>query len=242
MTLKDYVPSGFKDHLRVLAARRHFPGRRVESAFVSCDAMLGTPCAIERDAIVAAGARLGDHTAAYRGAVIGSAVQLGDYSYVNEGSLVISGHIGRFCSISPACTIGLQEHPLTLLSTSPLLYGDDNVLGEPRRWEEITAPPQIGSDVWIGAHAVILQGVSIGHGAVIAAGAVVTRDVPPYAVVGGVPAKVIKMRFSEETVRALLELSWWDWPLETLQRHAALFALNEAELLSQLKAVLNNPG
>lgn len=74
--------------------------------------------------------------------------------------------------------------------------------------------PIIGNDVWIGANAIILQGVTIGDGAIIAAGAVVTKDVPPYAIVGGVPAKVIKYRFSDEVILKLLQIKWWDKPEE----------------------------
>jgi acetyltransferase-like isoleucine patch superfamily enzyme len=154
--------------------------------------------------------------------------------------LITSGHIGRFCSISPGCTIGLQEHPLALLSTSPQLYGDDNLFGVPRYWEEFAAPPSIGSDVWIGAQVVVLQGVHIGHGAVIAAGAVITRDIPPYAIVGGVPAKVIRMRFDDEIVQHLIKLQWWDWPVQTLRQHASLFCADTQEVLSRLKMVVNS--
>ncbi len=233
MMLKDYVPTWIKDYRRLVRARRCFPGRRVESAFVSPNAVLGTPCAIERDAVVAAGARLGDHTAVYRGAVVGGRVVLGDCSYINEGSIVIAAVIGRFCSISPGCSIGLQNHPLALLSTSPLIYGDDNILGVSPWWSEITAPPEIGSDVWIGTRAIVLQGVTIGHGAVVAAGAVVTRDVAPYAIVGGVPARHISMRFTEATVLRLLELKWWESPLESLRQRIDFLRNSEADWLNE---------
>lgn len=77
----------------------------------------------------------------------------------------------------------------------------------------------IGSDVWIGYEAVILAGVTIGDGAVIGARAVVTKDVPPYTIVGGVPAKSIRKRFSDDIITALLELRWWDWPEERIAAH-----------------------
>ena len=82
---------------------------------------------------------------------------------------------------------------------------------------------RIGHDVWIGANALILPEVTIGDGAVIAAGAVVTRDVPPYAIVGGVPARVIRYRFSPEMIDAFLEIKWWDWPLEKIKENFDLF-------------------
>ena len=76
----------------------------------------------------------------------------------------------------------------------------------------------IGNDVWIGYEAVVMAGVHIGDGAVVAARAVVTRDVPPYAIVGGVPARIIRMRFDERTIARLLETAWWDWPADRIRR------------------------
>ena len=81
----------------------------------------------------------------------------------------------------------------------------------------------IGNDVWIGSHALILGGVKIGDGAVIGAGAVVTKDVPPYAVVGGVPARIIKYRFSQEIIDKLLEIKWWNLPENILKENIKLF-------------------
>lgn len=82
---------------------------------------------------------------------------------------------------------------------------------------------RIGNDVWIGANAVILPGVTVGDGAVIAAGAVVTKDVKPYSIVGGVPAKLIKYRFEPWQIELLLKLKWWDWPLEKIKENITLF-------------------
>ena len=80
----------------------------------------------------------------------------------------------------------------------------------------------IGNDVWIGYEAVIMAGVTIGDGAIIGARAVVTKDVPPYTIVGGVPAKQIRKRFSDETISELLNLKWWDWPIEKISRNIEL--------------------
>ena len=82
----------------------------------------------------------------------------------------------------------------------------------------------IGSDVWIGARAMIVDGVHVGHGAVVAAGAVVTKDVEPYSIVGGVPARVLRYRFPPEVIAGLLEIEWWNWPYHRIQERAADFA------------------
>jgi len=105
-------------------------------------------------------------------------------------------------SVAYGVRIGLPEHPVNMVSTSPKIYR--NI--KSKDIKDVYFPPIIGNDVWIGANAIILQGVTIGDGAVIAAGAVVTKDVPPYAIVGGVPAKVIKYRFSDDVILKLLEI------------------------------------
>lgn len=146
-----------------------------------------------------------------------SALEIGAFSYFVGGVIDACRSIGRYCSIAAGVRIGEPEHPTDWLATSPFQYDADrfgwhssaagaDVL--PARG--FNAPPVvIGNDVWIGANAVLLRGVTVGDGAVVASGAVVTRDVPPYAIVGGVPARVIRYRFDEELVAELLELQWW---------------------------------
>lgn len=143
---------------------------------------------------------------------IGQNVVLGDFSYVNSDTRVTSGTIGKFCSISYGCQIGMSEHPVNFLSSSPYLYGSSNIFGIPPYFEEIHSPPVIGNDVWIGGGVTILQGVTVGDGAIIAAGAVVNRDVEPYTIVGGVPAKFIKQRFDTDSTELLINLKWWELP------------------------------
>jgi acetyltransferase-like isoleucine patch superfamily enzyme len=142
--------------------------------------------------------------------VVNAQVKLGDWSYANKGAILFSGSIGRFCSIGHYAQIGPENHPLDHLSSSPYLYKSGGLLDGDSGWNEWDAPPQIGNDVWIGSHAVVLQGVAVGDGAVIAAGAVVIDDVEPYSIVGGVPAKRIGDRFDAATVERLLKLRWWD--------------------------------
>lgn len=124
--------------------------------------------------------------------------------------------IGKFCSIAGGVNIFLaSEHDTDSVSTYSFesLFIDGKDLSRKSRTKGDIV---IGNDVWIGDGVLILSGVRIGDGAVVAARAVVTKDVPPYAIVGGIPAKIIRMRFSPEIVAALLRISWWDWPLERI--------------------------
>lgn len=129
--------------------------------------------------------------------------------------------IGRYCSVAKHVDIGVPQHPVNWLSISPRQYFPDFQIWTKSYGKEVSRIPfwgeskitEIGNDVWIGDRVLIMGGVKIGDGAIIAAGAVVTKDVPPYAVVGGVPAKVIKYRFDEGTVKKLLDLQWWKYDL-----------------------------
>ncbi|PAE38191.1 hypothetical protein CHI06_18905 [Bacillus sp. 7884-1] len=157
-----------------------------------------------------------------------SEAELGDYSYINTGTLVGEGtKIGKYCSISYYCQIGLYGHPVNFISTHPSTYGKNNIFAEGEIDFIDKEPPIIGNDVWIGGNAVVMRGVNIGDGAIVAAGAVVTKDVPDYSIVAGVPAKVIKMRFEDEKVNFLKKLKWWNLPKEELLKYKKLFHANE---------------
>ena len=143
------------------------------------------------------------------------------YHYpVNHDRLVI----GKFCSIACGAKFlfNSANHTLSSLSTYPFPIffkeWDLDIQNITDAWDN-KGDIVIGNDVWIGYEAVILAGVSIGDGAVIGARAVVTKDVPPYTIVGGVPAKPIRRRFPDETIASLQKLRWWDWPEEKIQRH-----------------------
>jgi acetyltransferase-like isoleucine patch superfamily enzyme len=158
----------------------------------------------------------------------GLQLEIGRYSYGTprvyfQGDRGRRLVIGNFVSIGPDVKIfcGRQgSHPLDLLSSFPMgmLYPDwaggtaDTTSRVFTRNLDIT----IGNDVWIGANAVILAGAAIGHGSVIAAGGVVNSSIPPYTLAGGVPARPIRLRFAPDVVKRLLELAWWDLPIETL--------------------------
>lgn len=150
-----------------------------------------------------------------------NSVQLNDCSYLSTSSIISRTKIGKFCSIGPDCRIGLGKHPSknfvsthpVFFSTSqqiPISFADRNYFNE---FEEI----KIGNDVWVGSNCIIMDGVVIGDGAILAAGSVVTKDVPPYAIVGGVPAKTIRYRFEEEEIEFLLNFKWWDKDIDWLE-------------------------
>jgi virginiamycin A acetyltransferase len=130
--------------------------------------------------------------------------------------------IGKFCSIAHGVEFILNggNHQVEAISTYPF-----NIFGE--EWADAMEGRQypqkgdivIGNDVWIGYRAVIMPGVTIGDGAIIAACAVVTKDVAPYSIVGGNPAREIRKRFSESKIAELLALKWWDWPIEKINLH-----------------------
>jgi acetyltransferase-like isoleucine patch superfamily enzyme len=146
---------------------------------------------------------------------------IGAYSYVTRNSWISMARIGRFCSIGPNFCCGWGMHPVDGISTSPMFYStakqNGTTLCNHNKVEE-REPIHVGNDVFIGMNVTILDGVTIGHGAVIGAGTVVSKDVPPYAIVVGNPMRIVRYRFSEEIVSALLEIAWWDWSTEELQR------------------------
>lgn len=204
-TIKDLIPGFFREYLKLSMLRHKYPGRRIYSHLISRDVTLGIPCSIHRDV------------------EIGSGVSIGNYSYVNAGSIIMSGSIGKFCSIGYSCQVGLPDHPVDFVSTSPFTYGEKNVFRTGTFYNGFSSPPLVGNDVWIGSKAVILQGVNVGDGAIVAAGAVVTRDVPPFAIVGGTPAKIIRMRFDDKSIEYLLKLKWWNLPNEGLLKMKDVF-------------------
>jgi acetyltransferase-like isoleucine patch superfamily enzyme len=154
---------------------------------------------------------------------------LDDYSYIAVNSIVHNSSIGKFCSIGPNVVIGYGEHPVNFISTSPVFYQsttgfdlkptDDKFFGHQR--------VSVGSDVWIGANCFLRNGITVGHGAIIGAGAVITKDIPPYAVVTGVPGKIRKFRFDDKVIEQLLSIGWWDWDLQKIKAYHTEFGTSD---------------
>ena len=140
---------------------------------------------------------------------------IGDFTYAGINTTINFSNIGKFCSIARNVDIGGFDHDYKKVTTMPefrFAQMKNGAAPIPDNNEKCT----IGNDVWIAAGSQILHKANIGDGAVIGGGAVVTKDVPPYAIVAGVPAKVIKLRFSEELIDELLKIRWWDWPEELI--------------------------
>jgi acetyltransferase-like isoleucine patch superfamily enzyme len=204
--LREFVPDGIKHYIRLVRAKIRYQGSFVGSPFIGDSVVMGRHCSISRAAEIANG------------------VVIGDFSYVNCGAIVASGKIGRFCSIGPYALVGMQEHPTTYRSTSPFLYGEQNLFQTPCAWNDFLMPPEIENDVWIGAHAFVRQGVRISTGAVVGAGAVVTHDIPPFAIVAGVPARILRYRFEPRVIEHLLNEAWWELDIGDLMKRSSQFS------------------
>src|ERR1700730_15281047 len=148
-------------------------------------------------------------------------VAMGDYSYVVNDSDIAYTTIGKFCSIAAMTRINPGNHPMERASQSHFTYRASAYFSGERDEDEFFArrraqPVVIAHDVWIGHGAIVLPGRTVGIGAVVAAGAVVTKDVAPYAIVAGNPARIIRQRFPTAVADRLKQLAWWNWEHETL--------------------------
>ena len=164
---------------------------------------------------------------------LGNLVEIGDYTY-GKPQIMHWGEdaklkIGKFCSIADRVTIFLGgNHRLDWITTYPFSALSQewpeakDIKGHPRTKGDVI----IGNDVWIGFGATIMSGVTIGDGAVIGAMSVVAKNVEPYSIVGGNPIKEIKKRFSENEIEKLLEIKWWNWPLEKIKRNTKILCSN----------------
>ncbi len=169
------------------------------------DSKLGRNCTIER-----------------RGMVFNSV--LGSYTYTGYNTVIKYANIGKYCSISWNVSIGGANHSLQKLTMHPFpIKAKYGFCEKDESYESFEKKLEIGNDVWIGANASVMRGITIGNGAVIGAGAVVTHSVPPYEIWAGVPAKKIGQRFSNEMIKKLEALKWWDLSPEEIKDNLSLF-------------------
>lgn len=168
-----------------------------------------------------------------RGSRVANAT-FGDYAYCDRYADIANADIGKFANIAAFSRIGATDHPLETAACHHFLYRSDDYWddAEPdaaffarRRARRAT----IGHDTWIGAHALVKPGVTLGHGAVVAAGAVVTKDVAPYTIVAGNPARVLRLRQPAAIAERLIALAWWDWPHDVLRARLDDFRTLPAE-------------
>jgi len=149
-------------------------------------------------------------------------LKMGKYSFSGYDCEIYNAEIGNYCSIANNVVIGGAAHPTTWVSMSPVFYkGRDSIS---KKFSEFEREPDkttlIGHDVWIGQYVLIKQGLNIGTGAVIGMGSVVTKDVPPYEIWAGNPAKFIRKRFDDQTIASLLQTKWWVLPDKTIAQYA----------------------
>ncbi|MDX9664212.1 CatB-related O-acetyltransferase [Pseudomonas sp. P5_152] len=152
----------------------------------------------------------------------GTLNRFGAFSYGNVGVVLYDADVGRYCSIAHEVMVGPTEHPVNWMSSHCFVFNDRGTLGHSSDFLDIVSNNSfaanqsrttIGNDVWIGYRAFIRRGIVVGDGAIVAANATVVKDVEPYTIVGGTPAKVIRKRFDEVTIKRLQALQWWGYSL-----------------------------
>lgn len=184
------------------------PTCKIQAGILTKNVTLGKQVTLEKGCYIGAGK-------------IGNCTFIGMNSYVDKST----ESIGNFCSIAMNAKISLKDHPLDWVSTHPFSYNKNyGFISENFSIEGISEKKTIiGHDVWIGANVTILAGVTVGNGAVLAANSLITKNVEPYSIVSGSPAKHARFRFDEETIAKLQEIAWWNWNDEKIKRNATFF-------------------
>ena len=192
--------------------------KRIEKKYKDINLTVGLHCSIKNT-------KLGKHV------FIGKYVNvinsnIGDHSYLNSDSILRNVELGKFCSVASNVVFNLGIHPTNFISTHPAFYSNN------KKFKTFADKVYIGdeypsvkveNDVWVGERAIIVGGLNIGNGAIVAAGAVVTKDVPAYAIVGGVPAKVIRYRFDNDTINLIQNSEWWNNNEEWFENNYDIF-------------------
>ena len=196
------------------------PGRLVSHVALFC---VWQEAVVDKTAAICSGVRF------YRG-------KIGKYSYIGNNSFVSDTDIGSFTSISTDCYIGGTSHPTSWVSTSPVFHKWENIMKKnfARHEFEIFKRTTIGNDVWIGNQVMIKAGVKIADGAVIGMGSIVTKDIGPYEIWAGNPARLIRKRFDDETIDAFEKMKWWEWDDNKIEKYADKFTV-ASELIEAWK-------
>ncbi len=222
--MRDFISSVYK---QLCVVRAKIKATRRKTEILQQLAADNPSCLIR--SILMVDVDLGEHVAILGGAVL-SKVSISDFSYISNNSMIRNVDIGKFCSISSNVQIGLGSHPSRrFVSTYPAFYSNENpgcptTFRENKIFDDSVPKTVLNNDIWIGANVIIPGGIQIGTGAIVAAGAVVVKDVPPYAVVGGNPAKIIRYRFSDEQIETLLASEWWSWHLDKIRKRVDNFS------------------
>lgn len=232
--------------IRFLKYKQRFPHVRIaQLAHISTDSTIGADSVIG-DVSYIATSKIGNSVNIHNNCSIVKSIvevnsviyshnilheaEIGRFTYFASGSHVSKAKFGSFCSVGPNLICGHGDHPTDFVSTSPLFFSTGKQCGVSFSQEDLFVERKeilVGHDVWIGARVFIRDGVKIGNGAIIAAGSVVVKDVPDYAIVGGASAKVIRYRFPEEIIHQLLKLKWWDWNESKLRQAQKYIASND---------------
>ncbi|WP_313226268.1 CatB-related O-acetyltransferase [Stutzerimonas chloritidismutans] len=175
-------------------------------------------------------------------------VSMGSFSYTGS-TLAATVKVGRYCSIASGLKVFGNSHPHKWASTSPVFYSDSNLVKTFRKdhntdieikgYTSTNEPIVIGNDVWIGQDVVLARGITIGDGAVVAANSIVTKSVPAYSIVGGNPARIIKMRYDNSIIEDMLQLEWWKYGPDTLSKFDST---KPAIFLKDLKSAVSSAG
>lgn len=190
------------------------------------DCELGNHVSVGNDTTLSA-CKIGNHVAINRRSYVNNSI-IGDYSYTGINSTINFAHIGKFCSFARNIDVGGFDHDYRKKTTLPEFRFNQMLnLAAGKAIPENHPLCEIGNDVWIAAGAIVLHKVRIGDGAVIGAGSVVTKDALPYGIYAGVPAKLIKFRFSPSLIERLLKIAWWDLPESILKTIAPFLMKND---------------
>lgn len=172
--------------------------------------------------------------------------ELGRYCYTGSNTKVLNAKLGKFNSISWNVSIGGNNHDMNKVTTHSFLVYSKWGMGANGNWKSVSEECKLENDIWVAAGVNILRGVHIGSGAIIGAGTIVTKDIPPYAIVAGNPGKIIRMRCSDKIIEKMLEVQWWNFPVDVIRSNFKVFdselTMDTVQKLFEIKEKLVNEG